>query len=81
MERWSGGTVPRRGRGEEGGGSHERGQVQYRILPVRELKRRAEEERLAPRDACGMLTTGWKNRLFRVHLFHVPCWVGEVSAK
>lgn len=75
---WRGGTVPRQGRGE-GGGSCERGQVQYRILPVRELKRRAEEECLAPRDACRMLTAGWKNRLFRVCLIHVPYWIGGVG--
>lgn len=65
----------------KGVGSHERNQVQYRILPVRGLKRKAEEERLAPRDACRMLTTGWKNRLFRQRLFHVPYWVRKVSAK
>lgn len=28
-----------------------------------------------------MLTTGRKNRLFRVRVFHVPRWVGKVSAK
>lgn len=33
----------------EGGGSPERGQVQYHILPVSGLKRRAEEELLAPK--------------------------------
>lgn len=65
----------------KGGGSPERGQVQYHILPVRGLKRSAEEEHLAPRDACRMLTTGWENRLFRERLFHVPYRVGEVSAK
>lgn len=65
----------------EGVGSPERGQVQYHILPVSVLKRRAEEELLAPRDACGMLTIGWKNQLFSVRLIHVPYWVGEVSTK
>lgn len=78
VEWWSSYTMKQRRRR---GGSHERGQVQYHILPVRWLKRRAAEECLAPRGACGMLTTGWKNQLFRVRLFHAPYWVGKVSAK
>lgn len=56
--RWISFTTSQRRRWGGGGGSHERAQVQYRILPVRRLEMGAEEERLAPRDARGMLTTG-----------------------
>lgn len=42
----------------------------------------AEEERLAPRDACGMLTTGRKNSAIQsACLPRAPGWVGKVSAK
>lgn len=62
-------------------GSAKWGQVQHHIVPVRWLKREAEEECLAPGDAWGMLTTGRKNRLFRVQLFQALAWFREVSAK
>lgn len=67
-----------------GEGVHERGQVQHHILPVRWLWGRggAEEERLAPRDACRMLTTGRKNSAIQsACLPRAPAWVGKVSAK
>lgn len=57
------------------------GRCSITLLLVRWLKRQAEEARLAPGDAWGMLTTGRKNRLFRVHLFQAPAWFREVSAK